>query len=433
MNRHTFAAIMLGTSLWFGASSALAQYCPSYAPSTGSNCAQDPIAGTNPTIAQWNDIFAIVSEGPSAWGTQGPSVPDIGQGCGKPEPSHNVPARFPCELLKSIAMVETGWQHFCDPTTPASEVGQPSRTIISFDCGYGIGQVTSGMRTFDATPDFDRARVAGEPIYNMATGVRILADKWRATSCVGDNQPTIIEDWYVATWAYNGLAWSNNPNYPNYAPDRGVFDPAVNSNAGWAYQEKVFGRIETQQFYWDNVALAYPDRSECGSTGSPPDLSEPHCASPTDCANTRSTHATACNGSSGAAGSGGSAGASGSGGSAGTAGSAGTGGASGGNAGSSGSAGSAGSSGSSGSAGSAGSSGSAGNAGASASAGSAGTGGVTVGDTVTIRLERDDGGCSVVRPRSGHDRDERSTNGFSWWLTAIVLLATRRTRRRQVV
>ena len=34
-----------------------------------------------------------------------------------------------------------------------------SRTIISFDCGYGIGQVTSGMHAGE-TPAFDRARVA---------------------------------------------------------------------------------------------------------------------------------------------------------------------------------------------------------------------------------------------------------------------------------
>jgi hypothetical protein len=298
------------------------------------------------------------------------------------------------------------------------------------------------MGTTDATPDFDRSRVAGEPIYNMATGVRILADKWRATSCVGDNQPPIIEDWYVATWAYNGLAWSNNPNYPNYAPDRGVFDPAVNSNAGWAYQEKVFGRIETQQFYWDNVALAYPDRSECGSTGSPPDLSEPHCASPTDCANTRTTHATACNGSSGAAGSGGTSGAAGSAGSGGASGTAGAGGAAAGGAGGiAGSSGSAAHAGSSGTAGTAGAAGSSGHAGAAASAANAGSGGASAGtssgEIVTVRLDRDDGGCSIRHASHASDDDNRggirSADAISLLVAGAALLATRRTRRREVV
>ena len=104
---------------------------------------------------------------------------------------------------------------FCVPSTPSDEVGGASRTLISFDCGYGIGQVTSGMHTGE-NPGFDRAHVASDPTYNLATGTRILAVKWVATNCVGDNQPTVIEHWYAATWAYNGLAYVNNPSNPNY-------------------------------------------------------------------------------------------------------------------------------------------------------------------------------------------------------------------------
>ena len=121
-------------------------------------------------------------------------------------------------------MQESGWRQFCVPDTPADQVGGAARTIISFDCGYGVGQVTSGMHKGE-TPAFDRARVAGDATYNLATGTLILADKWRATNCVGDNQPRTVEDWYVATWAYNGLAFVNNPNNPNYSATRGVCDP----------------------------------------------------------------------------------------------------------------------------------------------------------------------------------------------------------------
>lgn len=306
-------------------------YCPCYTASSSNNnynCGVEAVPGTNPSTAEWQDIFDLVSQGPAVWGTAGPAVGDIGQGCGKPEPLHDVAARFPCELLKAIAMAESGWHQFCVPDNPDDQIGPPERTIISFDCGYGVGQVTSGMHAGE-TPAFDQQRVAADATYNLAAGTLILASKWRATNCVGDNQPGTVEHWYTATWAYNGLAWSNNPNNPNHDPDRGVYDPSVGGS--YPYQEKVFGRIEhpPSSEYWPSIPLAYPDRADCGDGGSPPTLPEPSCASPTDCANTRSTHQSTCfatdppdggaGGAAGAAGSGGgSAGAAGSGASAGT-------------------------------------------------------------------------------------------------------------------
>jgi MYXO-CTERM domain-containing protein len=292
--RHYLA---LGTAcLALGTPRLAAAYCPCYTQSSAYNdldCGIEAVEGENPGPDEWNEIFAMVAQGPAAWGDQGPTVPEIGQGCGKPEPLHSVPARFPCELLKGIAMAETGWRQFCEPDLPDDQDGKSSRTIISFDCGYGIGQVTSGMHTGE-TPDFDRARVAAEPVYNMATGTRILAQKWIATNCVGDNQPDTIEHWYTATWAYNGLAYVNNPNNPNYDAFRGVWDPQTGGDA--PYQEKVFGRIEhPSNGWWDAVALAYPNRGELGDGGSPGEISEPTCASPTDCDNQRPSHTTACN------------------------------------------------------------------------------------------------------------------------------------------
>lgn len=274
-------------------------YCPSYTASSAYNqheCAIEAAPGQNPTPAEWAPIFDLVSQGPSAWGDMGPSVPDIGQGCGKPEPLHSVPARFPCELLKAIAAQESGWRQFCVPDLPADQVGGASRTIISFDCGYGIGQVTSGMHVGE-DPGFDRERVAADPVYNLATGTRILASKWIATQCVGDNQPSIIEHWYIATWAYNGLAYVNNPNNPNYDPNRGVWNPAAGGGA--PYQEKVFGWMEHPAFDgWSPAEPAYPNPGDIGGGSSPPELPDPDCASPTDCAATRPLHPTSCDGQS---------------------------------------------------------------------------------------------------------------------------------------
>ena len=291
--RLTTALAAVTALTWSAAASA---YCPCYSPSSNFNqynCGVDAANGQNPSTAEWNDIFDIVSQGPSVWADKGPSVTDIGQGCGKPEANHPVAARFPCELLKGITRQESGWRQFCVPDTPSDEVGGSSRTIISFDCGYGIGQVTSGMHVGE-NPGFDRARVASDPTYNLATGTRILAGKWIATNCVGDNQPTVIEHWYTATWAYNGLAYVNNPSNPNYDSNRGVWDPA--NGGGAPYQEKVFGWMEHTQGFWVDTKLAYPNPGDCGGSGSPGDLPEPSCASPTDCGNHRSTHVTSCNG-----------------------------------------------------------------------------------------------------------------------------------------
>ena len=287
-------AMALAAALF--SATAFAQFCPSYTLSSSGNtlnCGVEAVPGTNPTPAQWQAIFALVSNGPAAWGTNGPAVASIGSGCGKPMPSTLVPARFPCELLKAIAMQESGWKQFCVPSSPTDQIGKSSRTIISFDCGYGIGQVTSGMHGGES-PAFDRARVAGDPTYNMATGTQILAAKWKATNCVGDNQPSIIEDWYTATWAYNGLAYSNNPSNPMYSSTRGIYNPAVGGTR--PYQEKVFGWMEhpPTPTHWNITAVAYPNPAMVGGTGQPPALPEPSCSTPTNCVATRATHVSEC-------------------------------------------------------------------------------------------------------------------------------------------
>jgi MYXO-CTERM domain-containing protein len=271
-------------------------YCPCYtlsSPNNNNDCGVEAIPGTNPSVAKWNDVFALICQGPKVWGAAGPTVGDIGQGCGKPMPSTKVSPTFPIELIKTIAMVETGWRQFCRPDTPADQKPDPERTIISFDCGYGIGQVTSGMHKGE-NPAFDRMKVAGDPTYNLAAGMQILAAKWRATNCVGDNQPKVIEHWYTATWAYNGLAYSNNPNNPKHDANRPVYNPKVGGS--YPYQEKVWGWMEhpPSQAHWAPLALAYPNRAGLGNTGSPPDIPDPNCAGPTSCGAKRGLHMTMC-------------------------------------------------------------------------------------------------------------------------------------------
>jgi hypothetical protein len=271
-------------------------YCPSYTPqltAANSKCAIQPALGTNPSVSQLNALFAKAALGNAGWGAGGPSIPTLNQGCRKPNPPVAIPARFPCVLIKALAIRESAWQQFCVPSSPAAAVGAPSRTLVSFDCGYGIGQVTSGMHVGE-NPGFDRARVASDPLYSLAVGMGILRQKWSATQCVGDNDPDVVEDWYNALWAYNGLAYSNNPNNPKHKAGRGPYNPSGSS--AYPYQELLFGWMEFPPgaSYWASLPAAYPNRGQIGTGGAPPALDEPSCASPTDCTKKRPTHAGNC-------------------------------------------------------------------------------------------------------------------------------------------
>jgi len=139
------------------------------------------------------------------------------------------------------------------------------------DCGYGIGQVTTGMQTGQMSYDLQR-KVAVDYAENAAASAQILARKWNELRAAGITangaDPTLLEDWYLALWDYNsglhpntgsgpwGLGWANNPANPDYPYNRGTFlytdegggffqinyqDAATPGN--WPYQERVFGWI----------------------------------------------------------------------------------------------------------------------------------------------------------------------------------------------
>lgn len=56
--------------------------------------------------------------------------------------------------------------------------------------------------------------MASSAAYNVSVGAAILTDKWRASPCVGGKHHLqVVEDWYFATWGYNGFT-RNNPNNP---------------------------------------------------------------------------------------------------------------------------------------------------------------------------------------------------------------------------
>ncbi|BCB83030.1 SGNH/GDSL hydrolase family protein [Phytohabitans suffuscus] len=140
------------------------------------------------------------------------------------------------------------------------------------DCGYGVGQVTDGMRKAGHEKDGEVAleprlqrAIALDFAANIAAGLRILQKKWNETRAAGlivnDGDPANIENWFFAVWAYNsgfypeaqahlhngawGVGWANNPVNPNYPANRQPFLAYTYDDArhpqDWPYPEKVMG------------------------------------------------------------------------------------------------------------------------------------------------------------------------------------------------
>ncbi|MFD5033535.1 hypothetical protein ACFWM0_24475 [Streptomyces sp. NPDC058405] len=143
------------------------------------------------------------------------------------------------------------------------------------ECGYGITQVTDGMRMHGKEKEGEQPKttqqqeaVALDFAANIAAGVNILIEKWNDTRkdgpIINDGHPKYIENWLYALWAYNsgyyaksspqngkwGVGWTNNPANPLWKENRTPFLEAANgtddySHAShpqdWPYEEKVIG------------------------------------------------------------------------------------------------------------------------------------------------------------------------------------------------
>ncbi|CRK58200.1 FIG00484733: hypothetical protein [Alloactinosynnema sp. L-07] len=229
---------------------------------------------TVPRPANWNQ------SGLPAWSPQAilPSLPLEGGG------------RVPAQVLLGILAQESNlWQassHALEGMTGNPLVGdfygrrastsdEWSVDWAHADCGYGVAQVTDGMRVGQQA-EFTQRAIAVDYATNIAAGLRILQDKWNQTYRAGikinNADPAKIENWFAALWAYNsginpqahtgntsgctpgptctdsrgnwGLGWSNNPANPDYPVFRKPFgaDPMDAKNPQrWPYPEKVIG------------------------------------------------------------------------------------------------------------------------------------------------------------------------------------------------
>ena len=116
---------------------------------------------------------------------------------------------IPVEVLRAIAWVESGL------TMASRSVAFESSgaATISFDCGHGVMQVTTGMTVplgSGNEPSATQVSVVTHYAYNIARGAAILADKWnrapQVRPIVGTDtgsSPALIENWYYAVWSYN--------------------------------------------------------------------------------------------------------------------------------------------------------------------------------------------------------------------------------------
>ncbi len=184
--------------------------------------------------------------------------------------------RLPVEVLRGIAWVESQLT-MAARSVPFDSVGQ---SLVSFDCGHGLMQVTSGMSVPLGERDYpsaDQLQVATSYPHNIARGAALLASKWNEAPTqrpiVGTDtgrDPRIIENWYYSVWSYNGftgpgssqsnhplspaLPWPRSPNLCNDSQSRTRFP----------YQELVWGCIASPPTragdpLWPAVAASLPD------------------------------------------------------------------------------------------------------------------------------------------------------------------------------
>ncbi len=174
------------------------------------------------------------------------SLPPLETGPRGSGSSATVTSYIPPTLLKAIGWMESSlWQG--DHSVPYGGVGP---ALISFDCGYGIMQVTSGMGNTTGVPSLTQAMIGGHYAFNIARGARILADKWNMAPefrpLVGERDPRVVEDWYYALWGYNGFAFVNHPLNARFDPLRPPYscnpsDGFGHDRSRYPYQELILG------------------------------------------------------------------------------------------------------------------------------------------------------------------------------------------------
>ena len=227
----------------------IAQCSGNACPNPCTNCAFQPQSGTDPSAAEYQDLFRTIAQRQGA--ADLPHIGNLESGANRASSA----AEFPCTLMPAVGSVESSITEFC---------GGNGLTVISFDCGFGVMQVTSGAASYPGIQS--RADI------NIAAGADILASKWNDNADFGgefgDSDPSFLESWYFAVWAFNGFVYGNNPNNPNFPASRPPFHgPSSLSRGSYPYQELVWGFLEFPLLkdgtsMWTSIPVTYPNRAD---------------------------------------------------------------------------------------------------------------------------------------------------------------------------
>ncbi|SEO39793.1 golvesin C-terminal-like domain-containing protein [Actinacidiphila rubida] len=286
-----------------------------------------------PNQVEWAVDMAVRGDLSASWVTQGGWRTQIGLATIDPQALFPVPAltgggRIPAQVELGVLAQESNlWQ--AEAGAIPGQMGNPLASTAGFyghtgtaasdywkidwansDCGYGVGQITDGMRMAGhekpgetaLDPTVQRA-VALDYTVNVAASLQILADKWNEihtsgqTVTINNDDPSKPENWFAAVWNYNlgfnppagapgvpwGLGWYDNPANPIYPPSRQAFmdttlDPDANHDAAhpqdWPYEEKVMGwaawSIDTGHSYSTAGRQDWPGESGFSSAGFQP-------------------------------------------------------------------------------------------------------------------------------------------------------------------
>ncbi|MDQ0298186.1 hypothetical protein J2S78_000594 [Salibacterium salarium] len=143
---------------------------------------------------------------------------------------------IPPEILKAIAFEETGMRQFDENGDPVLNENE--------DGGIGIMQVTLNEDDFE-NRNVDQDRLENDTAYNIEIGAELLNEKWEWSGdiipSVNDGNRHILENWYYAILAYNGLDQRNDP-----------------TNNGDTYQSDIYSTIEDKSFLED-VSIDTPE------------------------------------------------------------------------------------------------------------------------------------------------------------------------------
>ncbi|OHD09480.1 MAG: hypothetical protein A2Y34_10825 [Spirochaetes bacterium GWC1_27_15] len=140
---------------------------------------------------------------------------------------------IPCEVLYAIGLTESNLKQFKSDGTP----------LISGDGGIGIMQVTP----YAVSIPFDENKLKYDYKYNIEAGAQVILGKWKyilGRNPIGNMDAKVLENWFLAIWAYNGYSYINNPNEYIYGP-RTWSNSSISWTATAAYETNVLAKIKS--------------------------------------------------------------------------------------------------------------------------------------------------------------------------------------------